>query len=127
MFNFKKIYPKKNEFESRILNPKNMLLIKNSLGNILPQFKIEHNNVSDHWQALKDVITSVRDRVAPLKKFRQKSEVNLPYYDREMVLLASIRDKSHPSIQVCIHVCIQACIQIKANGTRFFRRINQIL
>jgi hypothetical protein len=75
MFNFKKINSKKNEFESRILNPKNMLLIKNSLGNILPQFKIEHNNVSDHWQALKDVIISVRDRVAPLKKFRQKSEV----------------------------------------------------
>ena len=72
-----------------------MLLIKNSLGNILPQFKIEHDNVSDHWQALKDVIISVRDRVAPLKKFRQKSEVNLPYYDREMVLLASIRDKSY--------------------------------
>ena len=72
-----------------------MLLIKNSLGNILPQFKIKHNNVSDHWQALKDVIISVRDRVAPLKKFRQKSEVNLPYYDREMVLLASIRDKSY--------------------------------
>ena len=77
MFNFKKIYPKKTEFESRILNPKNMLLIKNSLGNILPQFKIEHNNVSDHWQALKDVISSVRDRVAPLKKVRQKSATDL--------------------------------------------------
>jgi hypothetical protein len=51
MFNFKKIYPKKIEFESRILNPKNMLLIKNSLGNILQQFKIEHDNVSQHWQS----------------------------------------------------------------------------
>jgi hypothetical protein len=43
MFNFKKIYSKKNEFESRILNPKNMLLIKNSLGNILPQFNLKLN------------------------------------------------------------------------------------
>ena len=95
MFNFKKIYPKKIEFESRILNPKNMLLIKNSLGNILQQFKIEHDNVSQHWQSLKDVIISVRDRVAPLKKFKQRSEVNLPYFDKELILLASIRDKTY--------------------------------
>jgi dsDNA-binding SOS-regulon protein len=65
------------------------------LGKILPTFEIEHDNVSNHWQALKDVILSVVDRVAPLKKFRQKSEVDLPYFDKELVRLASIRDKSY--------------------------------
>jgi hypothetical protein len=33
--------------------------------------------------------------VAPLKKFKQKSEVNLPYYDKELVFLASFRDKTY--------------------------------
>jgi dsDNA-binding SOS-regulon protein len=95
MFNFKKIHLPKIEFESRVLNPKNILSAKESLGKILPTFEIEHDNVSNHWQALKDVILSVVDRVAPLKKFKQKSEVDLPYFDKELVRLASIRDKSY--------------------------------
>jgi hypothetical protein len=33
--------------------------------------------------------------VAPLKKFKQRSEVNLPYFDKELILLASIRDKTY--------------------------------
>ena len=35
MFNFKKIHSPKIEFESRVLNPKNILSVKESLGKIL--------------------------------------------------------------------------------------------
>ena len=33
--------------------------------------------------------------MAPLKKFKQKSEVDIPFFDKELVRLASIRDKSY--------------------------------
>jgi hypothetical protein len=51
MFNFRKLHAKKIEFESRVLNPKSILSIKESYRKILPTFIIEHNP-ANHWQSL---------------------------------------------------------------------------
>ena len=38
------------------------------------------------------------DNVAPLRKFKQKSEVDLPYFDRKLVTLARIRDRAYRKV-----------------------------
>ena len=73
MYNFKKNYLKKKSFESRSLSPKNILIIKESLGKILTSYTINHNDVHSHWFVIKDLILSVIDNIAPIQTINPKS------------------------------------------------------
>ena len=95
MFGFKKSHCKSTSFETRSLSPKNMDLIKLSLSKILRSFSFQSNDVSMHWSVLKDLILSVVNNIAPVKKYNTKSERNVPWFDKELVKLARIRDKNY--------------------------------
>ena len=71
-----------------------MDLIKISLFKILPGFSFESDDVSMHWSVLKDLILSVVNNIAPVKKYNTKSVNNVPWFDKELVKLARIRDKN---------------------------------
>ena len=101
MFNFKKKFIKNKTFISRSLSPKNIAMIRLSFANIFvdslgfPNFKINHNNVEGHWSVLKDLIISVLDKISPKKTIKTKSQVNVPWFDKDLVHLARIRDQSY--------------------------------
>jgi hypothetical protein len=95
MFKFKKAHLKKDQIKSRCLNPKKIEEIKKKYSKILPTLKFEYPDPNKQWSLIKDVLNSVIDSVAPLKKINIKSEKNLPFYDKELQYLAKTRDKKY--------------------------------
>ena len=94
---------KKKSFETRSLSPKNVLLIKDILGKILSFFKIDHNDAHSHWFAIKDLILYAIDNIVPIKTINPKSEVNVPWFKKDLVHLARIRDQAyHKALLVCL-------------------------
>ena len=125
MFNFKKEYLKSNSFVARSLSPKNLDSIKLSLSRIIPTFSFESSDIPMHWSVLKDLILSVVNNIAPLKKYNTKSLSNVPWFDKELVQLGRIRDKNYHSALALSKYKNIPCEDIKVEFDKFKESRNQ--
>lgn len=91
-FNFKKPKTSQNIRSNRFLSKEKISLIKIRLSSLLSNFNFNANDVDTQWNLIKDIMVSCIDSIAPLKSISVKSFNNMPWIDKEFVMMAKKRD-----------------------------------
>lgn len=81
--------------KSRVLNERNLNLIKNELSSMNFDVVNSYFDVNEKWHVIKLILMDVINKYAPVKKFRLRKRNSYPWVDKELSYLMLKRDKLH--------------------------------
>jgi len=84
-----------SSINARVLNNKSLDHIQRELDATNFDIAKQFIDIDERWAVIKRIITSVVDKIAPVKKFRLKKRDNHPWVDTELHYHIAVRDKLH--------------------------------
>lgn len=84
-----------NFVSSRVLNDKNLQLIKDDLARTKFDLCDKFDDVNEKWCVIKRIIIDIINKYAPYKRLRLTKRNRLPWVDKELLYYISKRNKLH--------------------------------